>query len=277
MEIHAEVGLHIGLRGVNITLLGVPEMQYGEQINYNEQFWWADPWAQGRIGFGRYAGRFNREFRAAQFRGVPYPIQWIAEYFTLDGEQIRWGRKFRLAGWYGHIFMWLGFAVYLVAAILATFTVRYTAIALLWLSIMMIMAVFWYGVIIINDPPLAIPFPSGFLTPQFGWSWGLTCATGIGTFFLSLFLLVLDYFFPRTTAQVFNLHRIAEDDIFYQETTPEAKEDEFGVSDVRASNRRRGGTVSRFRQTQRKSRKTTRSTRGHEEVSGDIALSEVKS
>jgi len=52
------------------------------------------------------AGRFNREYRAAQFRGLPFPILWIAEYFTFDGEGIRWGRHYRQAGWYAHICMW---------------------------------------------------------------------------------------------------------------------------------------------------------------------------
>ena len=120
-EITADIGLHIGLRGVNITLkgkrlyntpsyhycirvLGAPEYQYNERINYNEAYRWT--WAQGRAGFGPNAGRFNQEFRASQFRGVPYPIQWIAEYLTLDGEQIRWGRRFRVAGWYTHILLW---------------------------------------------------------------------------------------------------------------------------------------------------------------------------
>ena len=121
-EIEAEVGLFVGLRGINVTLrevpltecLGMPNSereQYdppfpGETIDYNERFWWAFPWAQGRIGFGRFAGEINQEFRAAQFRGMPYPVLWIAEYFTLDGEQIRWGRKQRLAGWYTHILLW---------------------------------------------------------------------------------------------------------------------------------------------------------------------------
>ena len=77
-----------------------------EVINYNEQFFWADPWRQGRFGFGRYAGRFAQTFRADEFRGTPYPILWVAEYFTFDGEGLRWGRKFRQAGWYTHIFMW---------------------------------------------------------------------------------------------------------------------------------------------------------------------------
>ena len=118
-EITADIGLHIGLRGINVTLkgkplsypanhtilvLGVPEYQYNERINYNEMYRWA--WAQGRNGFGPFAGRINQEFRASQFEGVPYPIQWIAEYFILDGEQIRWGRRFRVAGWYTHILLW---------------------------------------------------------------------------------------------------------------------------------------------------------------------------
>jgi len=52
------------------------------------------------------AGRFNQEYRAAQFRGLPLPILWIAEYFTFDGEGIRWGRHYRQAGWYSHILLW---------------------------------------------------------------------------------------------------------------------------------------------------------------------------
>ena len=77
-----------------------------EIINYEEHFSWADPWDQGRLDFGLYGGRFNREFRAAKFRGMPYPILWIAEHFTLDGEQIIWYRKFRIAGWSTQYLLW---------------------------------------------------------------------------------------------------------------------------------------------------------------------------
>ena len=190
-EVQVEIGLHIGLRGLNITLQGIPEFQMGEQINYNEKFRWNDPWSQGRHGFGPYAGKFNQDFRAAQYRGTPYPIQWLAGYFTTDGEQIRFGRKFRLAGWYTHILMWLGFALYLIAIITSQFSVCYAAVSLLWLSIILIMASFCYGVIIINDPPLNIPVPSGRITPRFGWSWHLTCSTGIVTFIISVVVLVM--------------------------------------------------------------------------------------
>ncbi len=77
-----------------------------EVINYNERFSWSDPWYQGRQDFGKFGGRFKQEFRAAKYRGVPYPIMWIAEYFIMDGEAIRWYRKFRLAGWYTLGIMW---------------------------------------------------------------------------------------------------------------------------------------------------------------------------
>ena len=52
------------------------------------------------------AGLFSREFREGQQKGLPYPILWIAEYFVLDGEGVRWGRHYRQAGFYTHIMMW---------------------------------------------------------------------------------------------------------------------------------------------------------------------------
>ena len=52
------------------------------------------------------AGQINREYREAQLKGAPYPILWIAEYFTLDGEGIRWGRFYRQAGFYSHALIW---------------------------------------------------------------------------------------------------------------------------------------------------------------------------
>lgn len=125
VEITADIGLYIGLRGINVTLKGtkwhpkvdfldpclfefpgVPKYQHNEQIFYNEAFRWADPWGQGHIGYGPDAGRFNREFRAKKVNGAPYPIQWVAHYFTLDEGQMRWGRKFRVAGYITHVLLW---------------------------------------------------------------------------------------------------------------------------------------------------------------------------
>lgn len=259
-EIEADVGLHIGLRGTNITLREsacISGINYeppfpGEEIDYNERYYWADPWSQGRLGFGRFAGRYNQEFRAAQFRGTPYPILWIAEYFTLDGELIRWGRKFRLAGWYGHILLWTAFATYLIAILLFIFNIQQGAKFTVITGCLMILSVFAYGVIIINDPPLELPFqdaalnrstsnattsnatttlPSTVLKPSFGWSWWLTLWTGVGTFFLGIFILFLNRFWPNKAAVVFHHSVLADDEFFAEEDDEETqpKLDDYGV------------------------------------------------
>ncbi len=81
-------------------------------IDYNEQFLWSEhynqraSWEQGIFGFGIYAGAISQKFRAWQLRGSPIPITDIVEYFTIDGEDIRWGRWYRIAGLYTHILLW---------------------------------------------------------------------------------------------------------------------------------------------------------------------------
>lgn len=52
------------------------------------------------------AGNLQKHYRHAQFRGLPYPILWIAETFTIDYESIHIGRYYRQAGWLSHIFLW---------------------------------------------------------------------------------------------------------------------------------------------------------------------------
>jgi len=62
-------------------------------LDYNEHFSWE--WGQGRLGFGAYASQISKDFREATLRGVPVPILQVAEYFTFDGEGIRFGRHYR--------------------------------------------------------------------------------------------------------------------------------------------------------------------------------------
>ena len=49
-QINASIGVYIGLRGLNVTLIGLPPVQNGDLIDYNEHFSWT--WLQGRPGFG---------------------------------------------------------------------------------------------------------------------------------------------------------------------------------------------------------------------------------
>lgn len=92
------------------------------------------------------------------------------------------------------------------------------------LGIMMVFACFSYGIILINQPPLVLPWNRPecprmnmeedctiFMRPEFGWSFYLVLITGIITVILALIVLIMDYFFPRLIAPVFH-HSIVEDD-----------------------------------------------------------------
>ena len=86
-------------------------------------------------------------------------------------------------------------------------------------GITMVLACFAYGIIILNDPKMKIPFfnpeeMAVFVDPHFGWSWYLPLFTGIATLILGLVIAILDFFFPRKIAVVFH-HSIVEEDEFF--------------------------------------------------------------
>ena len=112
----------------------------------------------------------------------------------------------------------LSFATYLMAILLYIFVIRYGAWWTVITGSVMILACFSYGVIIINDPELKIPFQDDILEPKFGWSWYLVLFTGIATLFLGFGIIVLDMFRPEWTAAIFH-HSLTHDDEFFQVCT----------------------------------------------------------
>ncbi|XP_065162202.1 dual oxidase maturation factor 1-like [Atheta coriaria] len=192
-EIDADIGVKIGLRSVNITLKSDVDSTWGalkgEVINYNERFEWT--WEQGRFGFGPYAGHFQQEFRAAQYRGVPTPILWIADYFVIDGEGQRFGRFYRTAGWYAHISMWSAFPCWIIANILSRTVLRYCGYSLGLCGFFQLMAnLLW--VLIKNPNPLVIPFEDDTLVTKYGGSFWLTFVSGIICITLCIVIVIAD-------------------------------------------------------------------------------------
>ncbi|XP_077992198.1 dual oxidase maturation factor 1-like [Glandiceps talaboti] len=200
-DIEAEVGVKIGLRSVNITLRGTPENQINEQINYNERFSW-DSWDQGRNFYSPYAGQVNREFRDAQYRGLPYPILWIAEYFTIDAENLRWGRSYRMSGYYAHIMIWTAFPTWIIANILLFMVINYAAYCMILTGLWLLLANFLYW-ILRWGPELSIPFADGVLNFHFGWCFWITFVTGIICVLCGFLVLVCNKLWPDKTADFF--------------------------------------------------------------------------
>ncbi|XP_021964730.1 dual oxidase maturation factor 1 [Folsomia candida] len=216
-EIKGEVGLHITLRGINITLTGAPlkhnvsdksSLDY-ERIDYNENFSWE--WAQGRFGFGYYAGQISKDFRAATERGVPLPILQIAEYFTFDGEGIRFGRYYRLAGWYAHILIWTAFGTWVISNILFSMIISSAVYFLIVTGLLQLSAI---GVwtFLRNPTEIQIPFQSGdnpeddlLLRTRFGPDYYLVLGNGIFCVLLGFLVMILNVLMPDEMCTFFGI------------------------------------------------------------------------
>jgi len=249
-EIHAKVGIKIGLGSVNITLKGTPEKQnlssssnhvVEETINYNERFTWA--WRQGRFGYGPYAGRIAREFRSAQYRGLPLPILWVAEYFVLDGELIRWGRSFRTAGWFANEVLWTAFPLYVIANILTFMVLLYAGVMFSVTGICMLVSTVIWATIKWGTQPMIIPFEDGYLETHYGPHFWLVIAGGIVSTLYGLVIVVMDTYFQNEIYDFFGKDILADTEEFYPETKEIINEDEtYGTRNKQTTVRRRKQT-----------------------------------
>ncbi|KAJ8029889.1 Dual oxidase maturation factor 1 [Holothuria leucospilota] len=199
---------------IGMAIIGVPEKPEegpgsGHRINYNERFYFSGP--QGRIGFGRYSGRINQEFRAAQWRGMPFPILWVAEYFTLDGEDILWGRSYRLSGFYANIMLWTAWSLWILAVILSFLSIQVCSeILMLCGASMLCSNVLW--TMIRYGSELIIPVASQqFLRFTFGWTFYLCLFVGILTLIFGFIVMVFNFFRPHETKLFFSFE-VSEDD-----------------------------------------------------------------
>jgi len=165
--------------GVNVTLVGDPIVQWNETINYNEFLSWE--WDQGRPGFGVQGGAMAHSNRRGQIRGLPKPILDIAEYFTIDGELIRWGRYYRLAGYYTFILLWTAFPLWVIGFYFLL--VQVFAWAAICFGItggcMLVGIIIWSGLRSVCPVPFKIPFEDATIQLTYSWAYGLVLLFGI--------------------------------------------------------------------------------------------------
>jgi len=97
----------------------------------------------------------------------------VAEYFTLDGEKIRWGRFFRLSGYYAHIVLWSALVLWMMSWLLLLGRNESQAAGFLaatggtMLVANLIYSTTRYDHLLM---PLTVPFPDGVLAPVLGWT-----------------------------------------------------------------------------------------------------------
>ncbi|RWS22293.1 hypothetical protein B4U80_02835 [Leptotrombidium deliense] len=162
------------------------------------------------IEFYTKAGRIQKEYREAQRHGLPFPILWVTEYFTIDGEGIRFGRYYRLAGWYTHIVIWFAFALWLLTNILFQMVIQYGALLLVFTGKILVFANILYCNIR-NPIPLEIPFESVdgkstvWLKPSFSWCYYLNLVNGIICIILGVIAFYADLRYTDETAEFFGI------------------------------------------------------------------------
>jgi len=177
-EIHAKIGLRVGLRGINVTLEGLPRNQFNRSIYYNEEFSWE--WQQGNLGQGPYASVYTNSYIAATQRGIPTPIREVANWFIIEGDYIHWGRFYRVAGFYTHILMWIAFVCWFFTNVLFFLSIKHAALGTMATGTVMVLAnIVWGGVVNQSQDPLRIPFRDGVIVPAYGWSFYLCLFSGL--------------------------------------------------------------------------------------------------
>ncbi|XP_069837983.1 dual oxidase maturation factor 2 isoform X2 [Dendropsophus ebraccatus] len=101
----ADIGVYVGLNGVNITLKGNPIHQINETIDYNEQFIWS------------FGSNLNEYYNEGLTKGLPNPILYVAEKFT-QYDPCGIFNQYRISGHYATACMWMAFCSWIICNIL---------------------------------------------------------------------------------------------------------------------------------------------------------------
>jgi len=167
---------------VNITMTGAPISQGNGTIDYNEQFTWAYPyWSHKTLIYSYEKGLTE---------GIPLSMIDVLQNLLEDGERYRFGRYYRVAGYYGFIFLWWAFPFWVMSIILSYSAQGQKASgALLIISgvSMFTAAALW---VIIKPYNLQIHLDDEVMTMSFGYSFYVVCS-GIFLAFLQGSLMII--------------------------------------------------------------------------------------
>uniref|UniRef100_A0A3B3I5X7 Dual oxidase maturation factor 2 n=1 Tax=Oryzias latipes TaxID=8090 RepID=A0A3B3I5X7_ORYLA len=154
--INAEVGLHVGL-------YGNPVVQFNETINYNEMFSWHD--------------LTEEEYEEALEKGLPNPILYIVEKFTLNSP-CGLIFQYRYSGRFASATLWTAFCSWMLSNILFSMPV------ILYAGYMMIVTAgfIFFSMAsfstIMNVPQCVFSIGTDSVSTEYSHSFWLALATG---------------------------------------------------------------------------------------------------
>ncbi|XP_068000300.1 dual oxidase maturation factor 2 [Melanerpes formicivorus] len=190
--VSAEVGLHVGLAGVNITLLGAPVQQLNETIDYNEFFSW---------GLG---ADYEQSYVAGLQKGLPSPILYVAEKFRARSPCGVQG-QYRSAGHYASITLWVAFCTWLLSnVLLSTPALVYGGYSLLLTAAFLLISLLSFATV---RTALSCPIRLGpaALHTAYGGSFWLTLAVGLLCLLAGVAVVLLHRFEPDLLKTFFDV------------------------------------------------------------------------
>ncbi|XP_012272668.1 dual oxidase maturation factor 1 isoform X2 [Orussus abietinus] len=212
----AEIGGYIGLMHINITYRLSPENNDSSDVEYNERFWWRTP------------TEMSESFKEALYRGAPFPIISLAEYFSLHQEGFSWGSKYREAGYYSSIMLWACFASWLLMMLLLMVVPRYGAYNMMLTGFLMLMTNLTYWSLLPCEP-LVAHVDGSILIFNLGWNYWLLLVAGIGCLFAGIVITAIDLIFPHQFSTILEVDHDTPYDRQLSSKLGNGREDEQGV------------------------------------------------
>ncbi|KPP79872.1 dual oxidase maturation factor 1-like [Scleropages formosus] len=188
--VNAEVGLHVGLSGINITLKGNPVVQLNETINYNEAFYWRN--------------NFEEDYAEALEKGLPTPILYIAEKFT-HKSPCGFYSQYRYSGRYASATMWTAFCCWLVTNILLSMPVLLYAGCLMVASGAFMFFSLTAFATAHNLSLCTFTVDTASFQTSLSTSFWLALATGVLSTVTGVLVVVLDYVAPGKLRETFGV------------------------------------------------------------------------
>ncbi|NXT73792.1 DOXA2 factor, partial [Zapornia atra] len=179
--VNADVGLHVGLAGVNVTLMGNPVHQVNETIDYNEHFSWS------------FDADYDHSYDKGLQKGLPSPILYVAEKFTTHSP-CGVLRQYRISGHYASATLWVAFCTWLISNMLFSMPVLvYGGYMVLVTGAFMIFSLLSFSTVR-NSLVCPIQFGTATLHIGYGGSFWLTLAIGLLCFVCGITVVALHYF-----------------------------------------------------------------------------------
>ncbi|NXD28303.1 DOXA1 factor, partial [Spelaeornis formosus] len=201
VQVNVDIGLHIGLAGVNVTLRGNPVNQINETINYNEHF----PW--------NFGADYDHSYSEGLEKGLPSPILYMAEKFSMQSP-CAVHRQYRIASHYVSLTLWLAFCTWFISILLFSMSVLLYGGHMLLLTATLILFSLLFFSTMRNTLECPIQFGPVSLRTHYGESFWLTLVTGLLCLLLGLGIIILNSVLPEKLKFFFSLDKSSKEEMW---------------------------------------------------------------